>query len=510
MGRASWLPCSVVLAALMLLGRGSVALAQPELPDPGAQPGEALGATALFVHPSQGSDRAAGGEAAPLKTITQALAIATPGTTIYLAPGRYSPKSGEQFPLQIPDGVRLEGNSAGYGDGVVIHGGGAFVSSTGRQQNATAIASGSAVINGLTLSNDSGHGLWIEQGAPTVSNCLFWGSRQSGIAIRGSSSPTIRHNRFYQNQGEGLSVLGTATPLVQLNRIEETGYGLTVGEQAHPRLLQNHISGNRAGVVVQGQARPILRDNHIVQNQHDGVVTIAQAQPDLGTQGQPGRNQFRGNGQYAINAQASAQIITAAGNEFLTGLPTERTAGRVDFNGAVADAPLSRRSLASAAPSSSTPPAVTPPAVTPPATPPPAPAPRATQPSAGERPAVARRVPVQQNAALPNPPQSRPQRSANLLPVPAARVPIGHVGGRATIAASGGISYLQPRYRVVVVADSAQAQNQVRAIAPGAFITRVNGRAVMQAGAYQRSENAGQMQRQLASRGLRAEVQQIR
>lgn len=463
----------------------------------------------LFVHPTEGGDRAAGGEATPLKTITQALAIATPGTTIHLAPGRYSRESGEQFPLQIPDGVRLEGNGAGYGDGVVIYGGGTFVSDMGGRQNATAIASGRAVLNGLTLSNDSGHGLWIEQGTPTVSNCLFWGSQQSGIAISGGSHPAIRHSRFYQNQGSGLSVLGTAAPLVQLNRIEDTGYGLTIGDQANPRLLQNYISGNRSGVVVQGQARPVLRDNHIMQNQHDGVVTIAQAQPDLGTQGQPGRNQFRGNGQYAINAQASTQIIAAAGNEFLTGSPPDRTAGRVDFNSAIAVAPLPERSMASAAlpapaPTSSTPPAVTPPAATLRAA-----APPAIRTGTGERPAVARRVSVQQNAALPNPPQSRPQRSANLLPVPAARVPIGHVGGRATVSASGGASYSQPRYRVVVVADNAQAQAQVRAIAPGAFITRVNGRAVMQAGAYQRSENAGQMQRQLASHGLRAEVQQI-
>ncbi len=495
--------------------------------------------TRLFVHPLQGSDRATGAEDAPLQTITQALLLASPGTTIVLAPGRYSRDGGEQFPLQILDGVTLQGSPDDYGDGVIIQGGGTFMSATAGRQNAAAIASGSAVISGLTLSNDRGHGLWIEQGAPTVTSCLFWGS-QHGVAIGGDSRPTVRHNRFYQNRGSGLSIGGTAAPIIQTNRIEETGYGLTISEQAAPQLRENHIRGNRSGVLIQAQARPQLRGNRILSNREDGVVTIAQAQPDLGLQGQPGGNQFSGNGRYDINAQASNQIIAAAGNEFLTGSPVARTSGRVDFSGVVAAVPSAIATSAGQHPQTLVPAAATTsnealrdetpgeaialPVALPPIAPTRAQNPPARpgfNPIAGlsqsPSPAAALSSPAPQpnplQAALPQRPNSPPPRrqpSDDLLAVPTAQVPVGYVGGLSRIsAASVGGARLTPRYRVVVEADSAQAQAVVQAIAPGAFITRVNGRAVMQAGAYQRVENANQMQQQLASRGLRAAVQQM-
>ncbi|MGF1515158.1 MAG: DUF1565 domain-containing protein [Elainellaceae cyanobacterium] len=512
MGRAFCSGPGFGLAAIALYGGLGVALtpalaAQANQRPSIAQALDEFEGGELYIHPAQGRDRATGAEDAPLQTITQALAIAAPGTTIVLAPGRYDRDSGEQFPLQIPDGVTLRGNEGDYGDGVLIYGGGSFVSGAAGQQSAAVIASGRAILSGLTLSNAEGHGLWVEQGAPVVTNCLFWGSGQSGMTI-GGGSPTVRHSRFYQNQGSGLLISGTATPLVQANRIEDTGYGLTIQGQAAPRLLQNYISGNRSGVVIQGQAYPTLRSNQIVDNREDGVVTLAQAQPDLGTQGQPGYNEFSSNGQYAVNAAASDQIIAAAGNRFLTGSPASRTSGRVDFSGIVAG---EQAALAS--------PAQTPLAQAPVAQAPTAQAPinqgssslsaplptRQASSTAAIRPALASQAPQQRSTGF--------ERNADLLPVPAVSVPVGHVGGMSTVSAGpGGASARRAtlRYRVVVEANSTQDQAIVQAIAPGAFITRVNGRAVMQVGAYQRSENATQMQRQLASRGLRAEVQQVR
>jgi len=53
----------------------------------------------LFVNPSAGDDTAGNGsENTPLKTITQALKVANPGTVIKLTPGNYSEQTGEMFP----------------------------------------------------------------------------------------------------------------------------------------------------------------------------------------------------------------------------------------------------------------------------------------------------------------------------------------------------------------------------------------------------------------------------
>lgn len=61
-------------------------------------------------------------------------------------------------------------------------------------------------------------------------------------------------------------------------------------------------------------------------------------------------------------------------------------------------------------------------------------------------------------------------------------------------------------YRVIVNATSRQQQEQVRAIAPGAFRTTVDGREVMQAGLFRDRQAADSLIRQLEQQELRASV----
>jgi len=82
----------------------------------------------LYVNPQTGSDAAACRQSAPFKTIARAIDLAASGTTIELAPGTYSAASGEQFPLEIPSGVKVIGNEAYKGDRILIEGSGKFVS----------------------------------------------------------------------------------------------------------------------------------------------------------------------------------------------------------------------------------------------------------------------------------------------------------------------------------------------------------------------------------------------
>ncbi|MDX2213380.1 MAG: DUF3747 domain-containing protein [Oculatellaceae cyanobacterium bins.114] len=61
-------------------------------------------------------------------------------------------------------------------------------------------------------------------------------------------------------------------------------------------------------------------------------------------------------------------------------------------------------------------------------------------------------------------------------------------------------------YRVVVQADTLAQQDQVRAIAPGAFRTLVNGQAVMQAGLFRNRNTADILEQQLRAANLQAMV----
>jgi hypothetical protein len=61
-------------------------------------------------------------------------------------------------------------------------------------------------------------------------------------------------------------------------------------------------------------------------------------------------------------------------------------------------------------------------------------------------------------------------------------------------------------YRVVVQSSSPDVQNQVKALAPDAFRTVVDGQTVIQAGLFRQLEDAEAFQQNLSNQNLRAVV----
>ncbi|MEM8604493.1 MAG: DUF1565 domain-containing protein, partial [Cyanobacteria bacterium P01_H01_bin.121] len=291
-------------------------------------------ASIIYVDPQRGNDRRSmGSQQAPLRTITRALAIATPGTIIKLANGTYSEATGEVFPLQLQPGVILQGNPQNQGQGVSIRGGGYFISRTDARQNVAILAAEGAQLEGVTLTNPNtrGYGLWVENTSLTVINNTFTNNLHDGISITGASHPIVQNNFFRNNGANGMTVYGTSRAEIQENRFENTGFGLNINQDAQPRLRGNQILNNRDGVIVQGNARPILRGNLIQGNQRSGLAAVGNAQPDLGTASDPGANIFRDNGEHAIHVKASSQIVPAHGNT----VKTQHTTGRIDWRGTV-------------------------------------------------------------------------------------------------------------------------------------------------------------------------------
>ncbi len=286
----------------------------------------------LFVNPSAGDDKTGNGsERTPFKTITQALHVAAPQSTIMLAPGTYTEQTGEVFPLILKPGVSIQGDASTKGRGIVIQGGDDYLSRTFGKQNAAIVGANQASITGITVMNPKprGYGILIESTNPTISENTFAGSTQDGISITGNATPVISKNYFYQNKANGLTVSGNARPEIRENIFQQTGFGINIAQSAEPLIIGNQIQFNRAGVVVQASSRPKLRNNSILSNREDGLVVIAQAVPDLGSATEPGGNEFRNNGRYDINANASKQLFSAVGNS----IASNRIAGKVDISG---------------------------------------------------------------------------------------------------------------------------------------------------------------------------------
>ena len=536
-----------------LLGIADTAIAQPSAPNQMPMGEKTMSqVNVLFVNPSVGDDKLNnGGERTPFKTITQALQIAKPNTVIMLSKGTYNTQTGEVFPLILKTGVSIQGDSRNLGREIEIQGGGDYLSRSFGGQNVTIVGAKQARLTGVTVTNPNrrGYGLWIESSNPVIVENTFMGNTQDGVSVNGSSATTISKNHFYRNGANGITIDGNSSPQVRENVFEQTGFGINIAKNATPMVVGNQIKDNRAGIVVQANARPILRNNVIEGSKEDGLVTIAQALPDLGNAGEPGGNQFRNNARYDINALAAKQIITAAGNN----LGSDRIAGKIDMQGASAiaslpnnPAPLTsvNREITFNAPGVSETPKLT------------ALSPRTNIPSTGLNPQLLplqsansplsvastnQQQPISKLATFPTPSSlpgyreavSAPSAIATNAVVPQlnyARVdpntieftaqqttspPLEATSApqnsttmyRSQSPLSMGVSQTGLRYRVMVEIANQSEQNLVRSIAPGAFATVWQGRGVMQAGVFSSRYNANEMLKLLNRKGLRAMIE---
>lgn len=287
------------------------------------------GYTIVYVDPASGKDEAGAGlrKGFPYRTITYALQQAQPRTTIQLAPGNYTPESGEKFPLILKPEIAVQGDDLTQGATIAIVGGGPYTSSTFGNQNIAILASSNATLSGVTVTNPNkrGTGVWVELTSPVVRKSTFKGNGREGIFVTGVKTvfnpnvaqPKIENNIFTNNSANGMSIAKQSQGEVRNNVFRQTGFGLVIGGTATPLIASNTFTQNESGVVVSDSARPVLRDNRFENNVEDGLVVsaLSQAQPDLGTVESPGGNIFSGNGDYDINNGARDNPIIAIGNQ---------------------------------------------------------------------------------------------------------------------------------------------------------------------------------------------------
>lgn len=248
----------------------------------------------LYVNPDQGADSPSNGatQATPFKSITFALQQAKTGTVIQLAPGAYGPA--ETFPLQLKQGVTLQGDPTHKGQGVIINGGAMTPTPSSSRQNVAIMAASGSQIKGVTITNanNRGTGIWVESSNVTISYNTFTNNGREGVVVAGRGAPTIEHSRFQKNQGNGITLMDQAAGRIGNNHFEDTGYGISISGDAAPTLTANTIRLNRSGIVIVDAAQPTLSGNVVEDNREYGLVCTGRNKPV-----DQGQNIFRRNGQ---------------------------------------------------------------------------------------------------------------------------------------------------------------------------------------------------------------------
>ncbi|HAN73186.1 MAG TPA: hypothetical protein DCQ63_02000 [Planktothrix sp. UBA8402] len=134
-------------------------------------------------------------------------------------------------------------------------------------------------------------------------------------------------------------------------------------------------------------------------------------------------------------------------------------------------------------------------------------------------PAPPRTQPRQTPQAITQPPQAQPTSVAaiGVLAVPGPDIPIGSGGGflpnEVGTGNLGGVplspTALGLRYRVVVEGSSDADLRRIRSVVPEAFKTVVQGRSVVQAGAFRDQYRANSLLQELSRSGLRARIEMM-
>lgn len=123
-------------------------------------------------------------------------------------------------------------------------------------------------------------------------------------------------------------------------------------------------------------------------------------------------------------------------------------------------------------------------------------------------------IPVPPPARVSAAKTSRPvDANPRILPVPAVEVPLGNTGGVDRISVGNStnagslVSRANLQYRVVVTVEDDQTQSNVQSIVPGAFMTVVGGRSVLQVGAFSSRDNAEEVVGMLSRNGFQGIIQ---
>ena len=451
----------------------------------------------IYVNSNTGDDQnGKGTQTSPFKTLTQALMIAKPQSTILLAPGTYSETTGENFPLIINNNITVKGTPAGQGIDVVIRGGGVFISPTAAGQNVAIVIEKAGNLTGVTVTNPDlrGYGLWIESANALVDSNSFKGNGNAGVSLNGNSVAKFINNYFYNNGGNGLIATGKSQGELEKNIFEKTGFGVSLIQESSATLTNNRFRNNRIAVILEGKSQGNLRNNLIETNTEHGLVAVGQSQVDLGTKSLPGGNTFRGNRGVDVKNINGDQAIVAYGNQL------GKYEGKINFDsnrGEIKQLPPLNTNQA-------TKPQPAAPVLEPLPPPPPlkvikspeVPQSNTNSGSLVYRGRVLEPLTPQQPTIIADKPTEKPPLQAQTTPTASSAVEIP------VIPASDPPKLKPSNYRIVVPVTNNTQAKRVRGLYPDAFSVVYNGKPMLQVGIFSTKQKADNTLRNLKKIGL--------
>ncbi len=189
-----------------------------------------------YVNAAIGSDTNSGTSAAPFKTITRALGVATTGQVVQVAPGTYSSALGEVFPLAVPAGVTLRGDETSKGAGATptTINGTALIPGEVNPFEAALTAGAGATVAGLRFlgatpaGGDFGFLAYLHNSGVTLRNSTFTGAQKTAIYVDASSNHVISGNDVNGNSnGAGLAFVTSGSgSKIENNLFFNNAYGV--------------------------------------------------------------------------------------------------------------------------------------------------------------------------------------------------------------------------------------------------------------------------------------------
>ncbi len=229
--------------------------------------------TAIYVDPVLGGDAQPGTAAAPLRTLTAALARASDGSVIRLAAGTYGAANGEVWPqhagfppvsgANVPSGVQI----VGAGSSTVLSGAG------GPTDAAALVFAGDAEVRDLRVTGFQRGLLAFGTGNVDLSDVDVDGNAVDGLLAYGTADVAIAGGWFRDNGISGIASFDGAIVRVSGSRISANRVGAYVANGSRMLLTDVQIDANgvsgahvNAGVFVADQGEVVLTDAAVNDN----------------------------------------------------------------------------------------------------------------------------------------------------------------------------------------------------------------------------------------------------
>ncbi|MGF1522891.1 MAG: S-layer homology domain-containing protein [Leptolyngbyaceae cyanobacterium] len=282
----------------------------------------------LYVDPVQGQDDREGLSAdQPLKTLSAALRRSQPDTVIRLKAGLYLASSGEQFPLTIPSGCQVIGETNRDRPTVILRGSGSAQHPSLGTQAVTCILLSDASLQDVSVANTTsqGIGLWFLEGQSQLKNSVVTQCPQTGVVILGTALPSLE-NSLFESCGTGVIFLSQSKG--QMDRVicRDNDTGISLQDATAPLIRTCLLEQNKTGIAIADTANPVLRSSRIIRNQSYGLQLTGRATADLGQSQDPGNNVVRNNGQADIQ-NSSRQVLQSCQNDVIP----QHIQGRVEL-----------------------------------------------------------------------------------------------------------------------------------------------------------------------------------